>query len=696
MVSGKKQTDESLKSSRADALLQRSAGVRRLILLTVVVGFPLIVAPGLTFDEYNVPKLTLLGIGIGLAAALRLAEDAMGRSRDHLWRLALPAAALTLPLVLAWTFSPFKGWALLGEYSRFQGVLPYLAFALFGILLTDAFVGRSNLLAWAIATSAGIAGLYAFTQFIGMDPLPWTTPRPVGSYPTTTIGNTNFSGAFFAMTLPVAVGLWRTSQRPLLAIVLTVLIAEGWLFSVSQGAWFAGLTALVVVAALLWRPESRWARQFAGVAVVGAGAFLVAITLLSSTRDVPFVGPTVELRGMWWQEATQLWLESPLVGNGPNAFAIEGIRYRMPEHALVTGDSTADDPHSVLFSFLSAAGIVGLSGYALAAGWAAHTAGRMRDINPMTAGFAGSAAAYFIQSLGSIDEPTLRLGLWVALSGLATTAVARASDTSSTTQRSRIRFAAGALVAVILGAILITSSVLFAAADRDIAMGQRLMDADAMESGVTHFERALRTRDDPDYRAVYGTALADASVRNNLTDPEDVQRIHAQFEYLDSFPDIDGTVLYARSLAAMSWFDPRVQDEAAEVYRIAQELDPHNPILAAELAEVLVGAGDYSTAHAVLARFETRPVGFSRFWAAIAITRAKSGDHTDAVDALTTATAIEQRACHVLIAREIVRGKELSNSTLPTRLINLRLACPPAAYRMLQTLVPPARRYIYT
>lgn len=661
-----------------------------------MVGLPLVVAPGLTFDQYNVPKLTLLGVAIGLAAALRLMEDALGRPRDHFGSLALPAAALTLPLVLAWIFSPFREWAVLGEYSRFQGVLPYLAFALFGILLTDAFAGRSSALAWGIASAAGMAGLYAFAQFIGFDPLPWTTPRQVGSYPTTTIGNTNFSGAFFAMTLPVAVALWRTGQRRFVAIVLTVLIAEGWLFSVSQGAWFAGLTGLAVAAALLWEPQSRRARVFAGVAVVGAGAFLVTITLLSSTRPVPLVGRTVELRGMWWQEATQLWLESPVIGNGPNAFAIEGIRYRTPEHALMTGDSTADDPHSVLFSFLSAAGILGLAGYALAAGWAARTVGRMPDINPITAGFAGSAAAYFVQSLGSIDEPTLRLGLWVAFAGLATSVASPTPHPSPPIKRFRVWLITRALLAASVGTILITSSFLFAAADRYIAMGQRLMQAGAMKSGATHLETALRIRDDPDYRAVYGTALADAFVRNDSTDPETVHRIHAQFEYLDSFPDIDGFVLYARSLAALSWFDSGVQDEAADIYRMAQELDPHNPILAAELAELLVGAGDYSAAHAVLFRFETQPVGFSRFWAAVAITRAKSGHQIDAVDALTTATEIGPRACYVLIAKEIVLGGELSDATLQTRLINLRLACPPAAYRMLQTLVPPERRPRYT
>jgi hypothetical protein len=138
------------------------------LLRVLVVGIPLFFFR-VTNDPFSLPKLSLLVIGISVIGGLRLAEVLQGAEVFARKRMIVPIAAIAVPLTVAWLFGPYKSWSLLGEYGRFQGLIPYLLLAAAGVLIADAFAGRLRELARTFLWGGAIAGAYAVLQYFGLE-----------------------------------------------------------------------------------------------------------------------------------------------------------------------------------------------------------------------------------------------------------------------------------------------------------------------------------------------------------------------------------------------------------------------------------------------------------------------------------------------------------------------------------------------
>jgi hypothetical protein len=176
-------------------LIDRGPPIRRCLLGAVVFLVPTAFAYPFTNDPYNTPKLGVLIVGTSAAAALRLYEALWGRPLASLRPLFLSGVAMAAPLMLAWPTSPYRDFATLGEYSRWQGLVPTLVLIGFSLLVAEAFAGRPRTLAWLLASSGAVVGAYGFVQMLGLDPLMFFEFGGV-SVATSTLGNTNFTGAF--------------------------------------------------------------------------------------------------------------------------------------------------------------------------------------------------------------------------------------------------------------------------------------------------------------------------------------------------------------------------------------------------------------------------------------------------------------------------------------------------------------------
>lgn len=120
-------------------LLTWGPRVRRWILLGMVAGVPILfLRTGV--DPFNVPKLAFLLVGVVTVAAVRAAELVQGATFRAARVVLMPGGALVLALVVAWAFSPYRGWAMLGQFGRFQGLLPYILVVVLSLLVYDAFV----------------------------------------------------------------------------------------------------------------------------------------------------------------------------------------------------------------------------------------------------------------------------------------------------------------------------------------------------------------------------------------------------------------------------------------------------------------------------------------------------------------------------------------------------------------------------
>jgi hypothetical protein len=677
-------------SELAAVAVSHGERLRRAILLVVVCVTPLLVLPRYAFDPFHVPKLGFLIAGTSLAAGMRCIETLWGRSLRSTRLLAIPALLICVPLSVSWLFTPYKGWSLFGAFSRFEGLVPYIVFAVLGILLADAFSSRPFPLIVALAATGAVVGLYTFLQMVGLDPLPWSFAEPPSG---STVGNTNFSGAYMAITMPACVYLWgRRDGLARVGMAVTAMTALGLFLSGSQGAW-AGAAGGVAVALALPAQRGTWTRRLAALVPAGVALLLVGLVVASLVfTRVPGVAPEAgRYRGLWWLAAADMSFDSPLVGHGPNAFALEGSRYRSLEDALSLGYWNIDDPHSVPLAFLANAGVLGLLGFAGAGVWVVQRMRRIRPGQTTAAVFAGSAIAYFVQSVVSIDEIVPRLGLWVALAGLA----ASTSRESGAGDRISSRRTAVRWVGSIAGVALVIAGVGFGwgliRADHRVTRGIELFERGRVAEGRGELDAALSFRDESKYREVYFRHLGAAGLSRGVEGEPLIREMRAVGSYLESVPSASATFELARIFHHWGSFEPEGDVEALRLYRRGLALDPHHLYARIDLSEVLVDLGRPREAVEQLEPLAAA-VGADRypeFWAALSMAHLANGSDEAATVALRRGLALDPHDCGVLIARELLAGETVPGySPSPADVLTLGFACEPGRTLLLLDRIP--------
>lgn len=681
-------------ASLANFVLERAPFIRRAILLAMTFLVPVLFLPGVTYDPVNVPKLGILVFGTAVAAASLIAEVILGRRLDGARRLLLPAVLLTLPLFVSWLASPYRAWALFGQYERFQGLVPYVVIAVFGLLLAESFAGRTTPLLWVLAAAGGAVGGYTLIQMLGLDP--FNELEVVNS---STLGHTNYVGGFLAIALPAAVYLWVTvSKWRMAAIALSVLTVVGLIAVNSQGGWVAGAAGLAVLIGALAR--HKWSPAWVVGAAVGALASVaVAGSVLTSmiNPDLPFTGGTTATRAYLWKGALGMAAESPLVGRGPNSYTFEGSVHRPVESAVSESYLIPDDPHSVLLSYTANAGILGAVGFLAAAGWFVSR-GRRSGSATAHAAFFASGVAYFVQSLVSADELSLRLGLWTALAGMvATGAVNEARRDLKAWNSGSVRpiVATGLVVAAVVGAGW--WSVGWFRADHQVNQGVSLFRSEQPERAEAEFERALAFRDEIAYREAYAYGLAVTAVTREEQGGPYIDKMRTVNRYLDRLPRPSGLVTSAQLLHLWGSFDPSGDREALRLYDRALKLDPYNPLIHADRAQVLIDLG--RSEEAVRALESLTPVYRStapEFWADLSIARLEIGDREGAEEAFTHAAGVSPEHCRVRFARELlsVTGA-VDYEPAPLTGVNLNLACGSRLYFYFLDRLPAEARDLY-
>lgn len=643
--------------------MDRTASIRRAVLLFLVVLVPVAFVKGPLFETFNVPKLALLVAGVGAAGALRLFELLTLRSRPSFAGLWVPVVAICLPLTLSWAASPYKQWALLGQYPRFQGLLPYLIFGAFGLLVVDAF-GRTSLsLAWALVVGGGISGAYALLQSLSLDPLTWYVggaPYPITS---STGGHPNYTGGFLAIALPVAVYLWVCAPRGRrFAALATVLIGGGLVTSLSQGPWGAGLGGVVVLVGAFLAPQRRWVRKATAIVTVALAATMiipvVVGTLLPQDRGGVF-GGTSRSRGNFWRASFQLAAESPILGRGPNSFAVDGVRYRPLEDALRNGHDFTDDPHSVPLSFLANSGLVGFGGFGLLIAWVVVRIRRLPSEDLLGHAFGAACVAYLLQALVGIDEPIQRIAAWTVLAGLASRPIAEPISPSLPSEQSSLflKVAAGA-TSLAIATTAIYWSARFVLADRDVAIASEFFEEGKLGAAQGHFEAALRFRDEYEFRETYSQLLGLAALREGAGGADLIDKMGLINSYLSEFPESTAIATEAELLHYWGHFDPRGDARALSRYERLLELDPENPLVETQMGEVLL---DLDMATAAVELLKPLAAGLpgraSDLWAILSIAYARNGRMSDALAALDVARAADPgTSCRRMIAESLIAG----------------------------------------
>lgn len=584
-------------------LEDQAADLRRWILIVGIVAIPILFYRGAA-DPFNVPKLAMLIILVGLAGSLRLAETVQGRPIQPMRALLVPFLLLVVPLMVSWVLSPYRTWSLFGEYGRFLGLVPYLAVACFGVLVADAFVGDPRRIAWAVAIASGTVGSYAVVQALRLDVLQWAQLGQLNHEALSTLGNPNFTGGFLGIALPITIAL-SLDERGLRrrAWVLSALTLAGLIASFSQGGWAGSIAGSAVTAGFILRDRYGRADVIGGALAGFVGAALIGVVLLGVVKpETTRLPETVKLRALWLQEAVSMGADSPLFGHGPGTFALEGVKYRLPREAADRGFDFTDDPHSVPASFFASAGFLGLIGFLGLLWWALSKWGEVRKASVLGAGFLGAVVAYFVQGSGSIDELSLRFLMWVSLAGLVAALSAPAAKKAKPKKKTGGKKGEGSRTGTPLRLPLVGACALLALVVT--TYGGRILYADIKASqgiasfrsgnpveGTRSMEAAIGNPPDSRYRHLLGFYQGRKAVAEGKDGGDWLERSLATFDYLDELPSLPALRDMAVLLHEFTAFDPSLTDLSADVYARAMALDRYNSQLLLEGATALQAAG---------------------------------------------------------------------------------------------------------
>lgn len=603
--------------------------------------FPLLVLPGTTYDEFKVPKMALLLAGVGVAGGARIARSGASQVEPLNKQMLTVAAVILVPLAASWAFSDFKEWSLVGQYLRYQGILPYMLFAAYGVLVATSFSGRTREIAWAATLSASLTGLYSVIQAFHLDPL--FIVGADGLQPSfSTIGNSNFSGGWHALALPISLGLLFTEsgRRREIAVAASALITCGVLFSFSQGAWLAAIAA--VIAFTGFTAKRRFSRAgilgLVGAASIGIVAVAAVISVMFSQSALALLGPTVQDRAWGWEAAIRSWQEHPVIGRGPNTFALFAHEYSPFDERFHLG--YRDDPHSVPLFFLASSGLIGAIGYLAAVGSVLWISSReaLKKIDPQTAGLAASVIAYAVQALVSLDDPTLRLGFWgTGGAALAAATVTARRPLVGIRKLSASKLAAAAMTGILVIAIGGVASWRFLEADRFIRRGTEAALDNNADEAVTAFDRARTLRDDRWYAQVSGKNVGELATRRGASGAALFKQMQQYFGSVAQPPS--PLALFTEGRLTDAWaekVDPRVKPRAVQLLQQAHAEDPGELNHALYLAYILGDIGEHEQAIDVLEAYLRYDIQHPHFWTFWALVNARAGHDSVAWETIQT------------------------------------------------------------
>lgn len=678
------------------ASLQRSsddsgiAAAYRMVLLATAVGIPVFFVPRIMLGPYSVPKLALLIGGLSIALGLVIVDWSRGRTHSFK-RLAVPATALVLPLTIAWLWSPYREWALFGDYSRLNGLVPYALVALFGIVIADAFAGRPYLLALGLAVAGGLVGTYVLLQSLGLDP--YWSPGEVGpsEYPPSTIGHFNFVGGFLGICLPLSLYTWiKGPCHRMWGAWSTIGVSVGLLLANSQGGWAAGLAGASIVVGSLLGERYGSARRVGFFAAALVGCLVVGTVLASSLFPDQGGLATTEQRKQLWTTALEMGADSPLVGRGPGSYSVEGVRYRSLASVLAES-ATPDEPHSVPLSFWANAGAVGAIGFLVFAAWIIRAGLRTPPRDHLAVAFFAACVAYLVQSLGSIDQLPLRSILWVALAGLVVSTEPEAPRIHPSDPKPRIiRILSGVPVALIIAAFGLYYAGGLLLAEYRAESGREHFSAGDLAEAIVDFERAISFRFEPHYLNLYGQQLGLAALDEGASADQLIRRVRSLYRYLEDVPEISGIMGEAIVFHHWGRFDPSADIEAERLLRRAETLDPENPVIDVLLSEVLIDLGLTRQARETLeAWVPSLENHLPTYWGALSIARLLDGDPAAAAQALAEGLSQDPFECRVRIAEEFIRHRK--EPSLPVTIpitLTLRAICGEGGYQFFLTHLP--------
>lgn len=427
----------------------------RLGLLAAAVSLPVWVMRPLDFVKFGdikfeyVMGIALIAAGVALVDGLTRGEFGY-RTSPWLWGLG---ALMLIGLVASLTAAdPVV--AVNGTLQRRDGFLMMLFNAMFFLTAYRSAQGRteartSDIVSRCFVAAAVPVWAYALTQAAGLDPYVWEPFREAGARAFSTLGNPIFLGAYSAMAVLLALGLWmRGNSRWEYVWLLAAGVGSSVsVLSAARAGWIGLLVGLVALAAVSVRGRVL-VRFSSGVLVACMVAALVTASVLAVAphdRVATIQSTTSSLsspsdprnsgRLAIWAISARMIADHPVLGVGPDQMGAHFEEYRTSDYNRAEGaDRVADKPHSSILEWTVETGLLGgalfgalVAGILFVVGRILLRASPPRGSDWCVAGIWAGAIAYGVQSVVTVTAIGVDGVWWVLLGVLAGWSVAQGS-----------------------------------------------------------------------------------------------------------------------------------------------------------------------------------------------------------------------------------------------------------------------------
>jgi O-antigen ligase/tetratricopeptide (TPR) repeat protein len=388
--------------------------------------------------------------GVMLGLAIQFGRSLFVRSWLH-----VPVLAFLGVSVVATIFAADRITALYGEHARMVG----LGTIADGVLLYFAIVLLVRTRAETIGVigsglgAAGVVLLYEFAQLASRDPFRWSVNGAIR--PFSAIGQSTNLGLYLAVAVVAAAACALLAPRiarwlRASLLVLSVVALAGLVATQTRSGLLGLVTGfgLLLVLTFIGYPDRR-ARLISLAAAVGAIALLGVVLIftplgarvLTTVQFTPEPGTNAEtdprleqsadVRLALYRVALDMVRERPLLGYGPDDFAVGLAKYRGENEPFEVQHGLTTSAHSWIAHVAAGSGVLGILSFVGIAGYALWLTVRT-GFRPVAWIGAGILAAWLGSALTSVNAVSTDWLFWVGVAAIgAATGVAASEDVAA-------------------------------------------------------------------------------------------------------------------------------------------------------------------------------------------------------------------------------------------------------------------------
>ena len=531
--------------------------------------------------------------GALLITILRYGYGVIPRTRMH-----FAVAALVIVSALSTLFAENRYIALFGDEDHYLGLTFVLDMAVLYLAVAVAFrrVDDWALLGGILAFATALVLAYAAIQYLGLDPIGWNLNSQSSTF--STFGDADTLGRYLSLVFGASVGvavLGRGAISPAVRVfsgILALAVLAAAAVSSVRGT-LLGIAAVLVALPFVYLRVRGAARRDLALAAIGSIAIVVALAALLAFTPVGAKAqsvvqdPGTQLRLRLFDSALHASLDRPLLGYGPDSFAVAYPRYRQPGGA--TAGVLDDDAHNWLFQTLATTGALGLLALiaAILVSFLELWKLLRRGANVVGPALLFASIGYWVHASTTIASPGLDWFPYLAFGALATTGKRSELSPPLIRKTSVVAFVLVAVIAVVTAAGSLSGLSAFLA-NRDIAVAAT--EANARPDLAIEAAGSALARDPG--RAVYWYWLGRA---------EDSQQdwTAAAAAYAEAATRAPYERAYwahiAQSLTREAELTGEAGTAAAAIAaaRRGTEIDPNEPLAHIALAETAYALGEY-------------------------------------------------------------------------------------------------------